>query len=65
MQVFDEWWAEQEAFAGEATMFAAESAWDAAQEITALRCKEIVRQRSLADNQAVEIEKRISLEFCV
>jgi len=65
MQVFYEWWAEQEAFAGDGAMFAAESAWDAAQEITALRCKEIVRQRSLAENQVAEIEKRISLEFCV
>ena len=65
MKTFDEWWEEVEIFAGEGSMDAAEQAWDAAQELTAKRCKEIAQQRYLADSQAVSIDERISKEFCV
>ena len=63
MKCFDDWWAEQEIFAGEGSMDAAEQAWDAAQVLTAKRCKEITQQRYLAENQAVEIDERITKEF--
>ena len=46
-------------------MDAAEQAFDAAVELTAKRCKEITQQRYLAENQAVEIDEKISAEFGV
>ncbi len=65
MKEFKEWWGEAEIFAGEGSMEAAEQAWDAAQELTAIRCKEIAQQRYLAENQAVDIDLTISEEFNV
>ena len=46
-------------------MEAAELAFDAAIEMTAKRCKAITQQRYLAENQAVEIDEKISAEFGV
>ena len=65
MKDFEQWWNEQEIFCGEGGMEAAEQAYDAAIEMTAKRCKEIAQQRYLAENQAVEIDKKISNEFGV
>lgn len=39
--------------------------WDAAVQKTAKRCKEIAQQRYLAENQAVDIDEKISAEFGV
>jgi len=65
MKEFKQWWNESEIFAGEGAMEAAEQAWDEAQELTAARCKEIAQQRYLAENQAVDIDLKISDEFNV
>lgn len=65
MKEFKQWWKEQGIFCGEGGMEAAELAFDAATEMTAKRCKEIAQQRYLAENQAVEIDKKISAEFGV
>jgi|TARA_R110002050_G_scaffold106937_7_gene217132 hypothetical protein len=65
MKEFKQWWGEQDIFCGEGGMDAAEQAFDAAVELTAKRCKEITQQRYLAENQAVEIDEKISAEFGV
>jgi hypothetical protein len=65
MKEFNQWWEEQEIFCGDGGMEAAEQAFDAAIEMTAKRCKEITQQRYLAENQAVEIDGKISAEFGV
>mgnify|MGYP003653847257 CR=1 FL=1 len=58
-------WNEQDIFCGDGGMEAAELAFDAAIEMTAKRCKAITQQRYLAENQAVEIDEKISAEFGV
>lgn len=42
MKDFKTWWGEQEIFAGEGAMEAAEQAWDAAQELTAKACADAI-----------------------
>lgn len=43
----------------------AEEIWNSAVIETAKRCKEITQQRYLAENQAVEIDEKISEEFSI
>lgn len=65
MKGFKQWWGEQEIMTGDGGVDAAEQAWDAAQELTAKRCKEITLQRYLAVDAAVSIDEKISEEFDV
>ena len=65
MKDFKQWWNDQEIFCGEGGMEAAEQAYDYAMQMTARRCKEIAQQRYLSENQAVEIDEKISAEFGV
>lgn len=63
MKDFKTWWAEAEIFCGDGGMEAAEQAYDAAQDLTAKRCREIAQQHYLAVEPAVEIDDKISKEF--